>query len=262
LIDGDLRASARREIAKSLAALVLLLDIGEAGSVEGAADPRSAARYLIQTVAGCFCWIGDRPFAPRRPREGLAAYALRSAGSAATPRATRALEAALIALADNALAPATYAALVLASTGVGLNAGISAALSSNETTGLGQVFQVGEKMALELMNRDIQSERVIREYAGRLLANQRNKRGDGRVRIILAAARSLGGAAFSEAFVRLERIRSLTGVHANLNVALGLLALALGLPARSTPMIWTLGRMAGWCSHIIEQSGQGAGEAA
>jgi citrate synthase len=205
-------------------------------------------------AAGCFCWLAQRPFTWQRKGESIAGYALRAAGAPVSSVRARALEGALIVLADNALAPATSAARILASTGVGLNGCISAALCSNESAGMGQVFRVGEAMAKELLKGSLKTDSALRDYASRMLANQVNKRGDGRVRVLLDMARLSAGPAFLKAFETLEKVREQTGVQPNLNVALGLLTHSLGLPQGSSSLVWMLGRMAGWCGHITEQS--------
>jgi citrate synthase len=79
--------------------------------------------------------------------------------------------------------------------------------------------------------------------------------GDPRARILIKLALGFSPASrkveFALRFV--DYVRDNIGIHPNIEVGLAILALSLGLPARSSGAVWAVGRTAGWIAHLLEQ---------
>jgi len=223
----------------------------------------SISRYsheLLLAFASAAGVLGPtrRFFGPSR-ETSVAAHMLTALGVPVTEQATRAVNAALIASADHDLASATLSARIAASVGAGLHACIVSALAVQSGSALAGGCELVEDLLFGIRSEPHLKKRV-RE------ADQRRQRlpgfglplypdGDPRARHLIRLALSIAPASreveFAAKFV--DQVRDRSAVHANLEVGLAILSLALGLPQRSSAALWVVGRTAGWIAHVLEQ---------
>lgn len=223
----------------------------------------SIARFsheLLLTFAGTCGVFGPRRafLAPSRETP-VAVHVLESLGVAPTEHAVRAMNAALISCADHDLGSATFAARISASVGAGLHACVMAALSAHSGSALAGGCELVESLLYGM-----QSEKDVEDRVRQ--ADQRRQRlpgfglplypeGDPRARHLIRLALSIAPSSreveLASTFV--AQVRERIGIHANIEVGLAILALALGLPRRSSGAIWVIGRTAGWIAHVLEQ---------
>ncbi|VXC92278.1 Citrate synthase [Burkholderia sp. 8Y] len=237
-------------------------EIADGGAVE-------AARLMLQSMAGCIGFLGPaRAFCPRMGSESIASQILRAAGATVTPETQRALTTALIVLADNELAPATFSARVAASTNADLYSCVAAAIGSHIGFSTGTGTEKVETLLLCEPFSELDS-RIgrVREYGASLFGYNHPlyPGGDPRADLMLQAAASIAEhpdckpaererTRLSIAF--LNRTRRELDAHAGVAIGLVTLARALGLPDGSATAIWIVSRTAGWVAHVMEQRTQ------
>lgn len=225
---------------------------------DGASVP--AARLLMQTMAGCLGFLQSaHRFAVRRPYESLAAFILRINGIEVTPESIRALNGAMIVLADNELAPATFAARIAASTNADLFNCVAAAIGSHVGFSTGTATQKVESALLQSTSAKDLTERkdLVKEYGASLFGfnHPMYPGGDPRADVILDVIRTLPklNAGTRNTLAFLDDIRSQQQAYPGVAVALVALARALGMPDGSATAIWILSRTSGWVAHVLEQ---------
>ena len=228
-----------------------------------------AARLMIQSMAGCIGFLGPkRAFVKRETDESIAGQILRAAGAAVTPETLRAINMALIVLADNELAPATFSARVAASTNADLFNCVASAIGSHVGFSTGTGTEKIETLLLcaPMSALDTRLDRV-REYGASLFGfNHPLYLGaDPRADLMLQAAGDIAKSARATPAVRKNtRLtldffdRARRELNAQPGIALGLVTLsrALRLPDGSATAIWIVGRTAGWVAHVMEQRTQ------
>lgn len=223
----------------------------------------SIAHYsheLLLTFAGATGVLGPKGrFLAPSGETPVAVHMLQAMGISPTEQATQAINAALIVAADHDLTSATLAARIAASVGAGLHACIMAALAAQS----GNALAGGCEFVEELLC-GISSERQLKEQVRK--ADQRRQRlpgfglplypdGDPRAKYLIRLALDMAPASkeveLASKFV--DHVRANVGIHANIEVGLAILALALGLPRRASGALWVIGRTAGWIAHVLEQ---------
>jgi citrate synthase len=224
----------------------------------------TSARLLIQTMASCLALLRpDGRVTVRRPLETLAAFILRSSQVDPSPEALRALNGAMIVLADNELAPATFAARIAASTNADLFNCVAAAIGSHVGFSTGTATQKVETALLQSTSAKDLAQRIplVREYGASLFGfnHPMYPGGDPRADIILELVAALPklGAATRNTLEFLEKIRTELKAYPGLAIAMVTLTRALGMPDGSATAIWILSRASGWVAHILEQRTQG-----
>jgi citrate synthase len=264
LLAAYAKAVAPDDIGNLMAMTVLALGMGGRDQREmsdGTAVPM--ARAILQMFAGCLGFLspGGR-FVERHGGETLGAYAMRASGAEVTPAAVRALDAALIMLADHELAPATFAARVAASIDTGVCNCIAAAISAHVGYLTGAVTGRVETQLFEKCTPDALAAKfdIVREHGASLYGfnHPLYPHGDPRAAFILACAGTLG---WAPAPVRnimrfLERVKLDTGATPGIAIGLVVLTRALGMPHGSATALWIIARTAGWVAHVVEQRTQ------
>ena len=222
-----------------------------------------AARLVIQSMVGCIGFLGPtRRFVRRDPGESLAAYILRAASGAASADALRAMNGALTVLADNELAPATFAARIAASTNADLFNCVAAAIGSHVGFSTGTATQKIESLLLQNAGAHSLESRLnlVREYGASLFGfnHPLYPDGDARADLILQLMRETPSATreTTETLDFLALAREKLGTHPGVAIALVTLARGLGLPDGSATAIWIISRTAGWVAHALEQRTQ------
>lgn len=231
-----------------------------------------AARMMLHCMAGCVGFLGPhRRFVARADGESIAGQILRAAGSVVAPARLRAVNAALVLLADNELAPATFSARIAASTNADLFSCVAAAIGSHIGFSTGTSTEKIETLLLcePLDALDTRVDRV-REYGASLFGfnHPLYPGGDARADLMMRIAGELAldpgdgaGSATSRENTRmtlafLERMRKELNAHPGLAPGLVALARALELPDGTSTALWIVGRSAGWVAHVMEQRTQ------
>jgi citrate synthase len=222
------------------------------------------ARLLIQAMAGCIGFLGPkRKFAVRNAGESLAAFILRAAGGQGSPAALRALNGAMTVLADNELAPATFAARVAASTNADVFNCVACAIGSHVGFSTGTATEKIETLLLPgnaAAGSAGQRLDLVREYGASLFGfnHPLYPEKDARADLILDLVRQLDApaAATPETLAFLQLAEESLAAHPSVAIALVVLTRALALPDGSATAIWIVSRTAGWVAHVLEQRTQ------
>jgi citrate synthase len=224
-------------------------------SVEGLA--RAGARMLHGI---------PRALAPAdAPEAGDAAAALWVALAARVPLPVerRAVSAALVLTVDHDLAVSTLAARVAASSRGSGYAVVTAALGAFD----GPLHGSASRAAAELLARVRDAEPADRALASAVRDGGRGVPGfghplyggtDPRAAALLPLVAELPGArpvADAVAAVAAE-VERRAGLHPNVDLALGALVVAGGLPADAGALIFATGRLTGWIAHAIAEYGE------
>jgi citrate synthase len=231
------------------------------GSHKQPASPAPCARRVIRVMTGAFGFIGpQRSFIALDEGEAVAHGLARALGIPTDPEHVRALNTALVLIADHELNPATFVARVAASAGSQLHACVGAALGVWVGSLIGltcdqveQLFAPGVDAAKALT----QARAMVREghkLPGFDLPVYPN--GDPRADLLIELAQKIDAHAVHEMSEALERIEDELEVRPVVEVGLAMLCRALGAPDGAAGGIFALGRVAGWVAHVLEQREQ------
>ncbi len=216
-------------------------------------SPR-AARTLVQALCVAFGFVGPRRrFVAPQDCEGIAAYILRAFGIDAGRPQVRALDAALVLLADHEFSPATFAARIAASSGVDLHSCVGAALHVHFGSALGLRCDRIEQ-ALHAASPEPGHAASLMHAYPLGFSHPLYVDGDPRAREILERALSLTehAAATRKALEALRLIDNHQGA-VSLDAALIVLCRALGLNGPVAGGLLAVSRSAGWIAHVMEQ---------
>jgi citrate synthase len=216
-----------------------------------------AALRLMYGLTGFFGYLGPRKhYRAPEPGESIAQAVLHACGLDCDEVRVRALNAALVILADYELASATFVARVAASSGADINACIVAAIESSSGW-------VVEHRRVERLLDSVTSEAELKArlepfrdggdlppgFQPNLYASH-----DPRTAPLLDLARRGRHAYVTDsvtAFLAGEAER--VGLHAKAMLGLEVFARAMNLPRGAVPGVFLLARTAGWVAHILEQ---------
>ncbi|MEQ1760530.1 MAG: citrate/2-methylcitrate synthase [Vicinamibacterales bacterium] len=218
----------------------LRFDLRPAGAV-------ATARRLLATTAAA---LGRRT--PASIAEHVAAWV--------SPRrlsrdAVRAIETALIVMADHELAASTLAVRIAASFKADPYAAVVAGLGPMSGTWHGAASRRVE----DVLRRVTRGENAA-QVVGHLLHDEASvpgfghplyPEGDPRVSVLLPLARSFGPATAADAVLEVAAAQGM--LQPNVDFALATLAHQLRLSAGAGEAIFTIGRLSGWLAHAIEE---------
>lgn len=226
--------------------------------VESAAETIAAARRLLVAMASTFGFLGPTgSLADFARGEALASGLARAFGIPPQGKTLRALDAALILLADHELAPATFAARIAASVGNNLHACIGAALNVmfGSITGLGcdQVEEVLAGSGAAKYPHEADPRGAARILPG--FDHPLYPRGDPRAKKLLEIALEIGGgsAVTRQILDAVEDIHANVRAHFTIEEALVVLCRTIGLANDAATGLLALSRVAGWVAHVLEQ---------
>lgn len=249
----------------SLTVALPALALADADRFDRSAEPTfaSARSAILELSALVGLFEGAERVAEARAQETVARRLAVALGASPTPRTVGALERTLVLSADHELNPSSFGCRVAASTGADLYACFGAALGCM----LG-VVHGGQTGRIEsLVDEVARPERAIEVLRERMRRGEEvpgfghplYPEGDPRTPPLLELARALGA--------RRNGARTLLAVvdamelagHPRPTIDLGTVAVAeaLGLPRGSALVLFTIGRMAGWTAHVLEQRAQG-----
>ena len=248
----------------ALSALVPLL--GARDPVRFAAPPEGEkvrARRLLRQLAAWVCVASAPGRVARALKEETVAQSLATAWDTRVKRAPELLNRALVLLADHELNVSTFTARVTASSGADLYACVSAALAALSGPKHGGACDRVEALLAEVGRPERAAEvvyqRLRRGESVPGFGHQLYPDGDPRTPPILEAAQSVRpeppGVRVARAV--LEVMREAGHPPPSVDLALVMLAEALGLPPGSAATLFAVGRAAGWVAHALEQREQG-----
>ncbi|QBI21014.1 citrate synthase [Egibacter rhizosphaerae] len=201
------------------------------------------------------------------PARGLANDYLRQlTGRDPDDTAAAALERYLSIVAEHGLNASTFAARLVTSTGADLGAAVTAAAGALS----GPLHGGAPGRALEFLDaaHDIDdAERRAREAVARGdrimgFGHRVYRTADPRARLLRETAEELGGQRVRFAHEVEERVVATLAelkpgreLHANVELYAAVVMERVGVPAELFTPTFTIGRMAGWCAHALEQAG-------
>lgn len=218
------------------------------------------ARTALSLFAGCFGYLGpERAFLPLRPGETIAAYISRAASMRTHPARERAINTALVLLADHQLTPQTVAVRLAASSGASLPHCLGAALSVHSNSRSRRTYRRIEDLLLTASDKEDflhKIEESLRSSGGAPGFRHRlYPGGDPRAAPLLDLACGIhsGNKRRPDWAGYVISVQKQTGMPPTAEAALTALCHALCLPHRSAGAIYALSRTAGWIAHVIEQ---------
>lgn len=248
----------------ALSALVPLL--GARDALRFAASPegeKARARRLLRHLAAWVCVASAPGRVSRALKEETVAASLATAWGTEVKRAPELLNRALVLLADHELNVSTFAARVTASSGADLYACVGAALAALSGPKHGGACDRVEALLAEVGRperaAEVVYERLRRGESVPGFGHRLYPDGDPRTPPIIEAAQSVRpepqGVRVGRAV--LEVMRDAGHPPPSVDLALVMLAEALGLPPGSAATLFAVSRAAGWVAHVLEQREQG-----
>jgi citrate synthase len=236
-------------------------DVDRYGTSPEAVLPR--ARVLIRRATAALV-LTQSAFEPERIPRALAAQSVAESlaiavGARSSAPALRAINRALVLLADHELNASTFTARVAASTNADVYACVGAGLASLSGPRHGAASARVHALVREIGHPE-RAAQVLRERLGRGehipgFGHMVYRVPDPRALPLLESARQL---APRSRIVRsvdalIDAMREAQRPPVNVDTAIVSLAGALGMPAELTPALFAIGRLAGWIAHILEQ---------
>lgn len=223
-----------------------------------------AAREVMQTLVSCCGYLGpERRFVPQRSGESLVALLMRALCLEPTHDNRTALQAVLILLADHELSPGTLGARVVASAGGTLHSCLASALCATSGLEVGRIYDRVE----DLLGRASTTSAVFARARNLVKQGQQvpgfdhpvYPKGDPRATQLLQIARERKQrspqAHATDRFI--DRMQHELGMLPRQELAVVVVARAMGLSRQMPPVLFALSRMAGWVAHVQEQRAAG-----
>jgi citrate synthase len=262
LLAATTRLHPRVHVLQLLTQATLSLGIAEGGSerVGAGGTPVLSARRLIRTMAGVFGFLGPGgAYVSLEDGEPVARGLARALGLVPDAANVRALNTALVLVADHELNPATFAARIAASSGADLHSCIGAALDVHNGNAIG----LGCDRVEQLFAPPVEPAAVLAAVKLKLDAAQKltgfnhplYPHGDPRTQMLIELARDAGGARrmTRNMLESLDRMRAQFEILPGIEAGLVTICRSLGLPDHTAGGLFALSRSAGWVAHILEQ---------
>jgi citrate synthase len=204
----------------------------------------------------------QRPLAPRRGLTLAANFLYMLFGQVPSREAERAFDVALILHADHELNASTFAARVIAATLGDMHGSVTGAIAALAGTLHGGANTAVMKMLLEVRTPDraaawitdaLAQKRKIMGFGHRVYRTE-----DPRATELRAMAAQVAAAAGQPQWAEIQRImeevmRNERGLYCNVDFYSATLYYAMGIPLELYTPIFALGRVSGWCAHVLEQ---------
>ena len=231
-----------------------------------AAEYRKAVRLIAQlpTILATIYRLRteQRPLAPRRGLSLAANFLYMLFGQVPSWEAERAFDAALILHADHELNASTFAARVIAATLGDVHGAVTGAIAALAGTLHGGANTAVMKMLLEVGTADraaawirdaLAQKKKIMGFGHRVYRTE-----DPRAAQLRTMAAQLGATAGQSQWAEMQRImedvmRGERGLYCNVDFYSAPLYHAMGIPLELYTPIFALGRVSGWCAHVLEQ---------
>lgn len=257
---------ARDNVLESFALVVLLLGMRRGSVAERLSQGKTlpAAREIMQTVVACCGFVGTaQSYRPMQRGESVVTGLLHALAMPPTEENSEALRAMLILMADHELPPGTLGARVVASAGGTLHSCLASALCATSGVDIGRMYERVEDFLGQA-----QTTAVLVRRAHKLHAQGQSvpgfdhplyPKGDPRAAQLLAMvfARQNPSRELLAISRFINEMRGSAGLLPRQELALVVMARALGLPRQATAALFVLGRLAGWVAHVQEQRSSG-----
>ena len=257
---------AQDNLLESFASIVLLLGMRRGSVAERLLQGNTlpAAREIIQTVVACCGFVGSaNSYRPMLKGETIVEGLMHALSLTPNAENSEALRAILILMADHELPPGTLSARVVASTGGTLHSCLAAAFCATSGMDVGRMYD-----RVEDFLGHPQSNTVLVNRAQKLHAQGQSVpgfghplylKGDPRATQLLDIARKRQGQnrELRAIFRFIDDMASSSGLQPRQEMAVVILARAMGLPRQAPAALFALGRIAGWVAHVQEQRAAG-----
>ena len=257
---------ARDNVLESFALVVLLLGMRRGSVAERLSQGKTlpAAREIMQTVVACCGFVGaGHSYRPMQRGESVVTGLLHALAVPPTAENSEALRAMLILMADHELPPGTLGARVVASAGGTLHSCLASALCATSGVDIGRMYERVEDFLGQAQTKAALVKRAHKLHAqGQSVPGFDHPlypKGDPRAAQLLAMvfARENPGRDLRAISRFIDEMRASTGLLPRQELALVVMARALGLPRQATAALFVLGRLAGWVAHVQEQRASG-----
>ncbi len=220
----------------------------------------------LPTIVAYFDRIrkGLEPVSPNPALGHAANFLYMLSGKKPTDYEARVMDVALILHADHEMNASTFTSMIIASTFSDMYSAISGAIAALK----GPLHGGANERVLEML-KEIGSEENVERYIEDTLSKKGKIMGfghrvykayDPRARILKSIAEELSkGSEFYKVAVKVEEYMmgklAQKGIFPNVDFYSGIVYNALGISTDLFPPIFAIGRVAGWCAHILEYLG-------
>jgi citrate synthase len=231
---------------------------GERFSPSPDAELRVARRLIVHALRALAAQRG-RSAGPEDAIAGVIAHAF---GLTASDAALRAIDAALVVVADHELNASAFTARVAASAGADMYACVSAALATFSGPKHGgacdRCAALLSEVASSTSPRSVLAARMQRGESLPGFGHPLYPDGDPRFHLLTLVAEGLGSERMPAWLDELKGAAAEMGLGSpNCDMGLALLGHALRAPPDSAVTLFAIGRIAGWLAHVREQRAQG-----
>ncbi len=257
---------AQDNVLESFASIVLLLGMRRGPVAERLQQGNTlpAAREIIQTVVACCGFVGNaRKYRPMLRGESIVEGLMHALALTPSAENSEALRAILILMADHELPPGTLSARVVASSGGTLHSCLAAAFCATSGVEVGRMYDRVEDFLGHPQSKIVLVNRARKLHAqGQSLpgfAHPLYPRGDPRAALLLDIARHRQNQSreLRATFRFIDDMALGNGLQPRQEMAVVVLARAMGLPRQAPAALFALGRIAGWVAHVQEQRAAG-----
>ncbi|MCZ2113953.1 MAG: citrate/2-methylcitrate synthase [Anaerolineae bacterium] len=210
---------------------------------------------------------GSEPIPPRRGLSQAANFLYMLDGNEPNPDAVKALDSYLVLLADHGFNASTFSARVTTSTGTDVYSAITSAIGTLKGPAHGGATQRAMEQFIDAAQRgDVSAWFTEARESGRRImgiGHRIYKVEDPRARILRPLAEKLAkSSGTSEWFNIAQQIEALAraddyfierDLYANVDYYSAVVLYTIGLPVDQFTCLFTMSRIAGWCSQVMEQ---------
>lgn len=257
---------ARDNVLESFALVVLLLGMRRGPVAErlSQGNTLAAAREIMQTVVACCGFVGAaQRYRPMQRGESVVAGLMHALAMPPTTENSEALCAMLILMADHELPPGTLCARVVASAGGTLHSCLASALCASSGVAVGRMYERVEDFLGQAQTKAVLVKRALKLHAqgqsipgfGHPLYPKGDPRAAQLLEMVFARRNPSRELRAISRFI--DEMRSSAGLLPRQELALVVMARAMGLPRQATAALFVLGRLAGWVAHVQEQRASG-----
>lgn len=257
---------ARDNILEAFALVVLMLGMRGGSVTEQLSQGKTltAAREIMRTIVACCGFVGAaQKYRPMVKGESIVEGLLHAMVIAPTTENSEALTAILILMADHELSPGTLSARVVASAGGTLHSCIASAMCATSGADVGRMYDRMEDFLGHPQAKAVLVKRARLLHARGLsipgFDHPLYPKGDPRAAQLLEIAqrRQNPSRELRAIFGFIDDIRSTANLLPRQELAIVVLARAMGLPRQVAAALFVLGRLAGWVAHVQEQRATG-----
>lgn len=253
-------------VLESFALVVLLLGMRRGSVAERLSQGKTlpAAREIMQTVVACCGFVGAaQRYRPMLKGQSIVDGLMHALSVPPNAENREAFEAILILLADHELSPGTLSARVVASAGGTLHSCLASALCATSGVDVGRMYDRVEDFLGQPQTKTVLVKRARRLHAqGQSVPGFDHPlypKGDPRAAQLLdiARCRQHQSRELRAIFRFIDDMRSGVGLLPRQELAVVVLARAMGLSRQAPAALFALGRLAGWVAHVQEQRAAG-----